>query len=224
MRRLAHFIQQHLLLSCIAISMALHGLVIFWTDSDAPQQSSKGSSHTILLESISKKMPKINPKPKEEPKPQSSLSTTELSALSVVSPSIAGNTKKIINEKKLTQKSKPEQSNKPIRQNRKVTSNSGDLADQSGKDLSVEQQYQQAIYSHLLKKSENSPYWGEASVQLTLIRAGIATQINIELIDGPKEYKKWIQLKILGANPFPAFPKSMTGQQFTMSVTLKHEL
>jgi len=105
----------------------------------------------------------------------------------------------------------------------KATSNAGELLNQSGKELSSEEKYENLVLAHFLSKAQSAPVNGEATIHMTLIRAGIATQIELEMTKGGKRYQNWLQRQILNANPFPAFPSDLKKATLQVELPIRHE-
>ncbi len=216
---LLKLIKKHLLLTALFLSSVLHLTAIFWIPTSPVTQSSLGSKQVILLE------PNRNPIPivTSDNLPQENKRTVETSNKINTQTRPAGKTVKAAEETPAPKKEQTKKEAKPIEQNTKTTSNAGELINQSGKELTTEQEYKNQIYQHLLKKSQSAPYFGKANINLTLIKAGIATNITIELLEGSANYQKWLHLKVLSANPFPAFPKTLPGNTFTIKVKMYHQ-
>ena len=216
---LLKLIKKRLLLTALFLSSALHLTIIFWIPTSPLQQSSLGSNQVILLE------PSITPTPvvtSGNPIAENN-NPAEPSNTSKAQTRPAGKTIKAIEKTATPKQEQAKKETRTTEQSIKTTSNAGELFDQSGKELSTEQKYKNQIYQHLLNKSQSAPYFGKAIINLTLIRAGIATNISIELLEGSKNYQKWLHLKVLSANPFPAFPKTLPGGTFTIKVKMYHE-
>ncbi len=216
---LLKLIKKHLLLTALLLSSILHITVIFWIPASPLQQTSLGSNQIILLE------PSIAPTPivaSENPQEESK-NTVEALNKTKAQTRPAGKTIKAVEKTPIPKQEHAKIESKTTEKNIKATSNAGELFDQSGKELTIEQKYKNLIYQHLLKKSQSAPYFGKAIINLTLIRAGIATKISIELLEGSTNYQKWLHHKVLSANPFPAFPKALAGNTFTIKVKMYHE-
>jgi len=221
MRLLAQFIQQHLLLNCIAISIALHGLVIFYSLNDKTEQSAKGDTYTLLLDANTQ----TNTAPQKKATPETESQSNKSVSIKVK--------EKLVDESKrpshLPAKQTPSkkmngtpQANPKVATNNIRKSNMGSDADMSGKALTAKELYQKQVLKHILKKVGSGPYFGSGMVDITLIRAGIAIQINIQLVEGSPQYKKWLNRQILSANPMPAFPRNITGSQLKLSFPIYH--
>jgi|GEM_PF-2083330 len=221
MLSLPGFIKQHLLFSCLAISAALHGLAIFYTFNNEAEQSAKGEQYTLLLEAGQEPTSKVK-----------NAQNTGYNASKLKEPSIATPTTPhiqteqpedptVLNTKAApTNHSKPNDPSEVSRNN--LNSNAGDNTDMSGKELTAAEKYQKRVLQHILKKIGSAPYFGSAQVELTLMRAGIAIQIRVKLINGPDEYRSWLNHQILSANPMPAFPKNMMESQIKLSFPIHH--
>jgi len=221
MLSLPGFIKQHLLLSSLVISGGLHGLVIFYAFVDDSQQSAKGEQYTLLLETSQQPYPRaINEKSTGSNssilKQPSIQQTTTPQVQSEQSENPIQLTTKAVPKNISTLKAQREGSSNTIK------SNAGENIDLSGKELSAVEKYQKRVLQHILKKIGSAPYFGSARVELTLMRAGIATQVRVILINGPSDYQSWLNHKILSANPMPAFPKNMMESQIKLNFPIHH--
>jgi hypothetical protein len=221
MRLLAQFIRQHLLLNCLVISMALHGLVIFYSLSDKTEQSAKGEEYTLLLDTHTQP----NPTPQQRVVTKSDSITDALADLKVkdtlfakTKPSTDLPVKSTANEKLNVDP----HINPKVAANNNRKSNTGSHEDMSGKALTAQEQYRKIVLQHILKKVGSSPYFGSSVVDITLIRAGIAIQINVKLLNGSAQYKRWLNSRILNANPMPAFPKTIAERQLKLNFPIHH--
>ncbi len=221
MLSLPGFIKQHLLFSCLVISGALHSLVIFYAFISETEQSAKGEQYTLLLEAGQKTNTKVknaqNTGPNASKPKESSIPTPTTPQVQTEQPK---------DPAMLSTKAAPINNSKPNNpseaSNNNLKSNAGDNIDMSGKELTAAEKYQKRVLQHILKKIGSAPYFGSAQVELTLMRAGIAIQIRVELINGPDEYRSWLNHQILSANPMPAFPKNMTESQIKLSFPIHH--
>ncbi|MEH6346645.1 MAG: hypothetical protein V7785_16245 [Bermanella sp.] len=216
---LLKLIKKHLLLTALFLSSTLHLTIIFWIPASPLNQSSLGTNQIILLE------PSITPIPviTSDSQSQENKNAAKPSNKTKAQTRPMGKTIKIAEKIPTPKQEQAKKETKPIEQNTKTTSNAGVLLNQSGKEVTVEQEYESLIYQHLLKKSQSAPYFGKAIINLTLIRAGVATSISVELLEGSRNYQKWLHLKVLSANPFPAFPRALPGDTFTINVKMIHE-
>mgnify|MGYP000570469726 CR=1 FL=1 len=221
MLSLPGFIKQHLLFGSLIISGALHGLAIFYPFIDESQQSAKGEQYTLLLETSQLPSPRAineissgssSSKLKQPPIQQST--APQVQAEQPKNPIQL--TTEAVPKNIPTLKVQREASSKTIK------SNTGENIDMSGKELTAMEKYQKQVLQHILKKIGSAPYFGSARVELTLMRAGIATQIRVKLMDGPSNYQSWLNHKILSANPMPAFPKSIMESQLKLSFPIHH--
>jgi len=221
MLSLPGFIKQHLIFSCLAISAALHGLAIFYTFNNEAEQSAKGEQYTLLLEAGQKPNTKVK-----------NAQNTGSNASKLKEPSIPTPTTPQIQTEQpeeptlLSTKAPPINDSKPNNpskaSNNNLKSNVGDNIDMSGKELTAVEKYQKRVLQHILKKIGSAPYFGSARVELTLMRAGIATHIQVKLVNGPSDYRSWLKHQILSANPMPAFPKNMMESQLKLSFPIHH--
>ncbi len=208
-------VKRNLLISCIVMASALlHGLIIFYVNDEVESQSSIGDQFTLLL---------------EVDKPIDVSSTAVLRQDKkpvIVKKQIQPAIKKTVKEN--TKKSKKiEQALKEIKkdatkQERKINHRTGNDLDLSGKELSAQAYYRQRALRHLLKNMSSAPALGSAEVKLTLMSAGIAIKIDIELLSGPERYKQWLQRRILSANPFPPFPREFEESSLVLSFPISH--
>ena len=102
------------------------------------------------------------------------------------------------------------------------SSNQGSFEDQSGKTQTPQDAYQQQLLKHLLNKMGSAPETGKANIRLTLMSAGIAIEVKIELLEGSARYQTWLKSKVLNANPFPAIPKELGQSQFSTTLPINH--
>lgn len=216
---LQDILKKHLLFSALLFSIALHLSIIFWVNSEEAMQSSLGSSQLILLEPSNTDSPAVSAK-EESIK---SAPMKESQQAGKIEPRATGKTKK-------TEQTLPIQKNLQINEkseksaeNTKATSNTGNLVDQSGKELSAEEKYKNLVLSHFLKKAQSAPVDGAATIYLTIIKAGIATQIRVEVIKGGSRYKNWLQTQVLNANPFPPLPKHLNTTKHTLDLGISHD-
>ena len=200
----------------IAISFVLHlaFFMVIFVSQNTEQQSSLGSARVILLENMADQPVKLSDQ------------ITDTQAASQAS--APGKSKGINGEQ-----AKPEDNSQqntaniisPHKENRiaKNTNNKGALVDQSGTDLTPEDQYRQLITQHLVKKIKNAPTQGQAIVHLHILKVGIATRVNIDLINGPKHYQQWLKQQVLNANPLPAFPSNIKKASVTLAIKISHQ-
>ncbi len=221
MLSLPELIKQHLLFSCLLISGALHGLVIFYPFNNEIDQPAKGEQHTLLLESSHQPYPSVK---NEKIAPLNSSNIKQISQQQA--PTSLVQAQQPENPTQLNTKMAPNYTPKPntLRESssNNINSNAGENLDMSGKELTAVEKYQKRVLQHILKKIGSAPYFGSARVELTLMRAGIATHIRVKLINGPSDYQSWLNHKILSANPMPAFPKNMRDSQLKLSFPIHH--
>lgn len=209
-------INQHRWLTALVLSIAVHVLVIVGVIWVWPSASSKGQGQVMMLEAVH-----------EQTHIQVSTRANQASeAISEISHQIKP-PQKAVQENGQGQQTKPTASlPQPTkiqqRQANASSSNKGDLVDQSGKAQSPQEHYQQQLLKHLLNKMGSAPITGKANIKLTLMSAGIAIQVTIELIEGSPRYQQWLKSKVLNANPFPAIPKELGVSQFQTSIPIEH--
>lgn len=205
-------INNHKWLLALIASLVAHGLLFvaaYWV---WPSASSKGEGQVMLLESIH-----------DETQIQSQVQAHKASKLSVqtqAQPKAAqpkGSTESV---KPSLSQNQPQQNNQP--QQKASSSNQGSLIDQSGKTQTPQDAYQQALLKHLLNKMGSAPVTGKADIQLSIMSAGIAIEVQIKPIKGPIAYEKWLKSKVLNANPFPAIPKELGMSQFKTTISIEH--
>ncbi len=216
---LPQVIKQHLLVSSLIISGALHCMVIFYSFDDKAEQSSKGEQYTLQLETS--KQPTTHIKNDKHTKQSSNIKQPLIQP-----PTLQAPAKQPEKTAPLNTKATPDKAPTPKAQSKapsnNIKSNTGENIDMSGKELTAVDRYQKRVLQHILKKIGSAPYFGSASVELTLMRAGIATHIRVNLMNGPSDYQAWLNHKILSANPMPAFPKNMKESHLTLSFPIHH--
>jgi protein TonB len=212
-------LKKHLLFSALLLSTTLHLLVIFWDSSEQLNQSSLGNNQLILLEPSKKPEPAVSAKDENT----KSTPTKEKVQSGKGKPTLTGKTKKSEQEVPIQENVLIQKKSEESLETTKATSNAGEQLDQSGKELSSEDKYKNLVLAHFLSKAQSAPINGEATIHITLIRAGIATQIKIEMIKGGKRYQNWLQRQILNANPFPAFPSDLKNATLQINLPIRHE-
>ncbi len=216
---LQDILKKHLLFSALLFSIALHLSIIFWVNSEEVTQSSLGSSQIILLEPSNTDSPVVSAK-EESIK---STPTKENEQVGKPEPRATGKTKKIEQDLAIQKNVQINEKSERSEENTKATSNAGELVNQSGKELSAEKKYKNLVLSHFLKKAQSAPVDGAAIIHLTIIKAGIATQVSIEAIKGGERYKNWLQTQVLNANPFPPLPKHLNAAKHTLDLRISHD-
>ncbi len=216
---LQHILKKHLLFSALLLSLALHLVVIFWSNNEQLMQSSLGNNQLILLEPSKENHPAVNANEKSI----KSAPTEENIQTGKAAPSTTGKVKEIEKDLPIQENVIDKEKNKTSEEKTKATSNTGELIDQSGKELTADEQYKNLVLNHLLNKAKSAPVNGAAIIHISIIRAGIATQINIELTKGGELYKNWLQHQVLSANPFPPLPKHINTSVHKLSFGISHD-
>lgn len=107
---------------------------------------------------------------------------------------------------------------------KKVTSNQGSQINQSGKSLTPAQSYEIVVQQHLLKNIQNAPYFGKAHINLSIMKSGMAIQVTVGILEGPKAYGEWLKRVVYAANPFPKVPKALSDKGLhSVKIILQHE-
>jgi hypothetical protein len=205
-------INNHSWLLALAASIAVHGALAIGVFLVWPSASSKGEGQVMLLESIN-----------DETQVQPNTQARQASKLSVQTETPAKATQLNGNKSQAKPQSsldKPQQTAQL--QANASSSNQGRLVDQSGKAQSPQDAYQQRLLKHLLNKMGSAPVTGKANIQLTLMSAGVAIQVKVDLLEGSATYQQWLQSKVLNANPFPAIPKELGVSQFKTTIPIEH--
>ena len=216
---LQHILKKHLLFSALLISSTLHLIVIFWNNNEPLMQSSLGNNQLILL--APSKV--INPAVSANEKSTKSVQIEENTQTGKVAPSTTGKIKKIEKDLPVQQNALNIKKSKTSEEKTKATSNAGELIDLSGKELTIEEKYKSLVLSHLLSKAKSAPVNGAAIIHISIIKAGIATNISIELTNGSERYKNWLQHQVLSANPFPPLPKNISVPVHKISFGISHD-
>ena len=216
---LQDILKKHLLLSALLFSIVLHLSIIFWVNSEEVMQSSLGNSQLILLEPSNVASPAVSAK--EESVKSSPIKKSEQTGKP--EPRTTGKTKKVEQDLPIQKNIQINDESKTSEESTKATSNSGELVNQSGKELSTEEKYKNLVLSHFLKKAQSAPIDGAAIIHLTIIKAGIATQVSIEVLKGGVRYKNWLQTQVLSANPFPPLPKHLNATKHTLNLGISHD-
>ncbi len=196
----------------VLLSILIHGVLIMGVIAIWPHSSAKGEGTVMLLEAID-----------EQTQIQQSAQTASASASQSNLEPQEPSKQSPFGKKAEAQTTQSEQQSERTA-SQASTSNKGSLEDQSGKAPTPSSQYQQALLKHLLNKIDSAPVTGKAHVHITVISAGIATQVNIEVITGGATYKNWLRSKVLNANPFPPIPKSVTQRPFSTTLPIEHQL
>ncbi len=107
---------------------------------------------------------------------------------------------------------------------KKVTASQGDQVDLQGKAQATTTPitYSLIVKQHLIAKMEGAPYFGSATLRLTIMKAGVAIKVEVVQLEGPENYAKWAYQKALSANPYPPFPKNDTETIKVVEVRLSH--
>ena len=200
----------------IAISVALHLIffAVIFLQPDTQQQSSFGQGQVILLEHVAEQPTKVT---------DQTIDTQAASQKSDLAQTSGINGKHAKPVENITQQTL--HINSPHKETRKAksTSNQGALLDQSGKEQTPQEHYRQLVTQHLLKKAKSAPTHGKVVVHLNILKMGIATRIDVQLIDGPKVYQQWVNRQVLNANPFPAFPASIKKASIKLAISISHQ-
>lgn len=196
------------LLFALGVSILLHGLFFVPFYAENLTQTAQGNNQIILLETSPNKQASV--------KPQQTSKQTNTSAASLKPAKMNTQSVPINNS---PQQTLTTQHNSQVLQ----TNNRGDLLDQSGKERTAQQQYEHIIYQHLLKNMESTAYAGSAVVNMKIISAGIAINVQVTQTSGQAGYKPWLLQKILSSNPMPPFPKDIQSNQIEMVISFKHE-
>ena len=200
----------------IAISIALHliFIAVIFIKPDDQQQSSLGSGKIILLEHVADQPTKISEQLVDTQAASQKLDHAK-------NKGINGQQSKTIE----SAAQQTVQVDSPHKENRKAqsTSNKGTMVDQSGTEPTPQEHYRQLVTQHLLKKIKSAPSQGEAKVHLNILRMGIATRVDVELISGPESYRVWLNRQVLGANPLPAFPNNIKKASVKLAIKIAHQ-
>ena len=205
-----------ILVIAIAVSLMAH-LILFaaiFFQPDRQQQSSLGKGQVILLEHVANQPTKIS---------EHTQDTQAASQKSDQAQTMGMNGKQTQPIENIRQQTI--QINSPHLETRKAqsTSNQGAIADQSGKDATAQAHYRQLVTQHLLKKIKNAPNQGQAIVHLNILKMGIATKVDIQLISGPKHYQQWLNRQVLNANPLPSFPNNIKKASLQLAIKISHQ-
>ena len=193
----------------------IHGLVIFWQWMDSPSQSSLGSGQVLLLEHVPVLPPKTEPEPETKIKSQQAGSISKELGVKGPKQKVKTTSNKNLNEVK---------SDSPINKQAGAPKSKGALIDQSGKAPTAKDQYRQVVLQHILKKTENSQYFGSAVVNLEIIPAGFAINVHVTGLSGSPNYPNWLKGKILNANPMPNVPPSLKSGNLKLEIKISHIL
>jgi hypothetical protein len=201
----------------MAISVGLHLVFIMamFAQPDSKQQSSLGNGQVILLEHIVDQPTKIT---------DHTANTIAASESAERLPDAKPNGKKIDTESSSAINSIKVTSPHAKNQTAQTTSNKGVAIDQSGTDATPQQQYRQLVTQHLLKKIKSAGSYGKATVNLNILKMGIATHVTIELLDGPKSYQGWLKSQVLNANPFPVIPSGLNLPSIKLAIQVSHQI
>jgi len=186
-----------------------------WFFSTPEEASSLGASHIILLQAS-----QLKPTPSKHDITQSAQvqATGQSQTPQKKQPPKGKNTK--VKSKSSAQQA----SQKQVAKIKQVTSNQGSQIDQSGKSLTPAQNYQILVQQHVLKKIKNAPYFGKADIHMGIMSSGMAIQIKVTVLEGPKAYGEWLKRIVYAANPFPKVPKTLSNKGLHSTViTLQHK-
>ena len=192
--------------------MLVHGVIILALLVIWPDASSKGQGQVMLLEAVNQHttlQPSAQPRQASEASMKTDTQSKDVNA--------QGERSKVKAASDISKVQQTEQ-----RQTTATSSNQGRLEDQSGKTQTPQDAYQQQLLKHLLNKMGSAPEVGQANIQLTLMSAGIAIEVNIELLEGSATYERWLKSKVLNANPFPPIPKNLKQNQFHTQLKVNH--
>ncbi|MGR6874343.1 cell envelope integrity protein TolA [Pseudomonas sp. HK3] len=205
-------INKHSWPTALLLSIAVHGLVMIGAIWVWPSASSKGQGQVMLLEAVHEQT-------QEQPNTQARQTSAQSAQTNTPSKKIAlsGQQQAV---KPQSSASKPQQAKQL--QSKASSSNQGDLVDQSGKAQTPQEQYQQQLLKHLLNKMGSAPVTGKANIGITLMPAGVAIQVKIDVLEGSPHYQQWLQSKVLNANPFPAIPKELGVSEFKTTIPIEH--
>ncbi len=212
MKFFCHFFKQHFIFSALVLSLLVHTTVILWSDLNSNKHSSKGSSHTLILQKSPTASPALNPHILNSKKPIIKRQTQPeaMQHSPIKSPTNASlKFKENINKNIITGSKK---------------NSTGVNLELSGKDRNAVSNYRKTVLLHILKNMGSAPYFGQANISIKISSIGIARGVEIELISGPIDYKNWLMNKILSSNPMPAFPSSISKKEMIMHFPLSHEL
>ena len=219
------FVRRNLLISCIVMASALlHGFIIFYVNNKVESQSSIGDQVILLIE-VDKPVEVTEPPVISQDESPIALKK-EAEKKKVVKKHVQPTVKEGLKQnapapQKIEQASK-EIKKESVSQKQKNDQRSGSDLDLSGKELSAQARYRQRVLKHLLNNMSSAPALGSAEVKLTLMSAGVAIKVVIELSSGTEEYKQWLKWRILGANPYPSFPSEFEQSSLILSFPISH--
>lgn len=192
----------------ILLSIALHGVAYLglshWLNWELPWSSqSKGSAQVILL---APSPAQTTPKPGEAKDQKQSKKQDEQKTAEQPKQITTSAPSPLKHSQKQNSAIAPSIHN-PVDSQKKVTAAIGDespIDTDSQEDVKLSP-YEQMVLNHLLSKMESAPVTGSATVEMNIMRAGVAINVKIINLKGPKEYGIWLHRKALAANPYPAF-------------------
>lgn len=201
----------------VSLSILFHlGLFLpAWLFTTPEEASSLGSNQIILLQTSQRK-----PNPSQHEITQNAL-TNATGQSKTQQDTQQPQGKGLKQNNKATTKQASKSQAEKIKQ---VTSNQGSQVNQSGKSLSPAQSYEIVIQQHLLKNIKNAPYFGKADINLSIMKSGMAIQVTVDALEGPKAYGEWLKRMVYSANPFPKVPKALSKKGLhSIKISLQHK-
>jgi len=213
--KLLNYCKDHPLVLALLVSAILHSIAIFWQWMDSPSQSSLGSGQVLLLEHVPELPAKTELEPETQIKSQKSGSVSNDIGIGRLKEKVETTSNKSLTEVK---------SDSPINKQAGAPKSKGALIDQSGKAPTAKDQYRQAVLQHILKKTENSKYFGSAIVSLEIIPAGFAINVQVTGLSGNPDYPNWLKGKVLNSNPMPSVPAPLKSGNLKLKIQVSHVL
>jgi len=190
----------------IVFSAALHGLLFLSIPYFHPKASSKGSQHVILLEEQTRK----------HATKQTSVTQTEPPLPQTANKTHSPPTTETIEEPKITQNTKAQPPQVAMQ-------STGSTIKQNAQSDTPTDEYRHTLIQHLLAHMGPSPSLGKVDIHASIMQAGIMYQVKIEQVRGNEQYRKWVESKVLNANPYPPLPNNITQRPLRITFSVSHE-
>lgn len=84
-------------------------------------------------------------------------------------------------------------------------------------------EYAQRVLMHIINKASAAPREGKVTVQINVMRIGVATNVQITSSSGDAQLDRWVIQQILAANPFPAFAPDDKDTEKTLLIPIQFQ-
>jgi len=209
----------------LVASILLHALFFFtlnqwleWFEPDWTSQSQGHAELVLIAPDPSKQAPQTG---EEKERPQQKDSVSLAKPTPETKPTTNNATQQKTQESSTLPSPASEAQTATVKQ---VTASQGDNApiDTQTTTQQTYSPYEQAVFNHLLSKIDSTPVGGRATLQLTIMPAGIAFDIKILAAD-TAQYGDWVRKMALSANPYPAFKNTANNGNRVVVISVNHQ-